>query len=130
MVQSPWIVNVRKKTQYKIYLLYGHIDLTQMSWTPAPRVMKFTFNIGRKLHEYHSLLFSLNFPSVKRENNTFSLYRHSVSCFKISIPDSGTMNFKILLPGFMDTITMHLVFLNMCGTRDFLNLSWWIRKKE
>lgn len=60
----------------------------------------------------------------------FLLYnRHSVPRPKISITDSGTMNFKILLQGFMDTITMHLVFPNMCGMRFFF-LKFALMKKE
>lgn len=33
-------------------------------------------------------------------------------------PDRGAMNFTSLLEGFVDIITMHLVFPNMCGSRD------------
>lgn len=43
-------------------------------------------------------------------------------------PDPRAMNFTVLVEGVMDIITMHLVFPNMCGSReDFFGGYIWPR---
>lgn len=48
--------------------------------------------------------------------NTFSL-NGDISPPLVLTPDLTTMNFTIMVEGFMDTINMH-VFFHMCGIRE------------
>lgn len=105
--------------------LNDHIGPVLGHWTPDQGTINFTMLVKGFIGIITMRLFFLKYTYVSRKDfqiiNTFSLFNH-IQRPRTWSPDHGTMNFPILLEGFIEIITLHFtsnILLRQCENKRF-----------
>lgn len=103
--------------QYSISIGTHH---RPFAWTSDPGVMNFISYVGHHNHAFTNVVFLIYITSIGVEKKIFQDLIHFQYCIwphwlypRSWTPDPGVMNIKILVEGFKDIITRHLVFSHM-----------------